>query len=246
VRAEAAFAAALLQPLLPLPQGVKGPADKRYAVYRNNVTVGLVRAMEANFPALRKLLGEVYFAGLAREFVQANPPQSPLMFYYGGAFAAFLEAQADLSDYPYLADVARLEQLWRVAYHEADAPTLQAHHLAALDDSQLASLRLTAHPALALLHSNFAVGSIFNANRDAAPAPSGSLRKAECVIVTRPSHSVELHIVDEACFTFMQALAGGATFADAADAAAAIDDTFDLSHCITTLLVAGAFQPLHV
>ena len=109
---EAAFAAGLLNPAAPVPLHVKGQAVRRFAVYRNNVTVGLVRALEANFPAIRSLLGEMYFAGLAREFVQAHPPRSPLRFHYGEGFAAFMAAQDDLAPYPYLADVARLENLW--------------------------------------------------------------------------------------------------------------------------------------
>ena len=32
--------------------GVNDP--RRYAVYRNNVTVSLIRALEANFPAIRR------------------------------------------------------------------------------------------------------------------------------------------------------------------------------------------------
>jgi hypothetical protein len=139
---EAAFAAGLLNPAAPVPPHVKGQAVRRYAVYRNNVTVGLVRALEANFPAIRRLLGEAYFAGLARAFAQAHPPRSPLLFHYGANFPAYLAAQDDLAAYPYLADVARLEQLWRRAYHAADAPTLAPEELAGLDEAAMADLRL--------------------------------------------------------------------------------------------------------
>ncbi len=87
VSMDGAFAAGLLNPARPLPVAVIDNTPRRYAVYRNNVTVGLVRAMEGNFPAVRRLLGHEYFAGLARDFVQAHPPQSPLLFLYGADFA---------------------------------------------------------------------------------------------------------------------------------------------------------------
>ena len=62
-----AFGAALLDPDLPLPAGVTGPngkkAQRRFAVYRNNVTVGLVDALAAIFPAIQRLVGEGFFRG---------------------------------------------------------------------------------------------------------------------------------------------------------------------------------------
>ena len=52
---QAAFAGALLDPRLPVPQGVVdpagNPAPKRFAVYRNNVTVSLIEAKNPAAPA---------------------------------------------------------------------------------------------------------------------------------------------------------------------------------------------------
>ena len=78
------FTEALLQPDAPVPQNVVDPkgriAPKRFAVYRNNVTVSLVEALKATFPAVVALVGEAFFAEMARQFVRKTPPQSPLMF----------------------------------------------------------------------------------------------------------------------------------------------------------------------
>lgn len=238
------FVAALLNPALAVPTGIKPGSEKRYGVYRNNVTVGLVRAMEINFPATRRLLGPVYFAGLAREFAQAHPPQSPLMYFYGDAFPKFLELQIDLKDYPYLGDVASLEQLWRQSYHEQDAPCLVAAELAVLDDEELANLCLKPHPAFALLSSPFAVHSIFTANRSEVELNPIPPNTPEFVVVTRPSFSVETRAVSKSTFTFFYALLEGQPIGAAADIAFEIDPALDLANCITTLLIAGAFQPL--
>ena len=56
------FAAALLDPDAPTPEGLAGPgsgrADKRFAVYRNNVNVSLVKALGDIFPTVQRLVGE--------------------------------------------------------------------------------------------------------------------------------------------------------------------------------------------
>jgi hypothetical protein len=192
----------------------------------------------------RKLLGETYFAGLAREFVQQNPPQSPLLFSYGDHFAEYLKQQVDLKDYPYLADVACLEQLWRQSYHEQDAASLSPEALAEFNSDEIAELRMTPHPALRLLASDYAVHSIFQMNRADDKKLEVSLDQAEHVIITRPNYTVMLQSVSRTTYVFFEALKDNHTFGEAADVAFAIDENFDLADCITKILLCGAFQPL--
>jgi hypothetical protein len=238
------FVSALLDPALPVPSGIAGQAEKRYAIYRNNVTVSLVRALESNFPAIRKLLGETYFAGLAREFAQHHPPTTPLLFMYGDAFATYLASQQDLENYPYLSDVAKLEQLWRLSYHEQDADPLAPETFTALDEDALMNLRLKPHPAMALLSSAFAVHSIFKANRGDETPNSIHIAQSEFVLLTRPYFEVVTQSIAEGTFVFFSKLAEGESFGNAADAAFAVDDALDLTHCISILLTSGAFQSL--
>ena len=61
----ATFAQALLNPTLTAPALVTGPngkaAGKRYAVYRNNVTVSLIDALAAIYPAVQRITGPDFF-----------------------------------------------------------------------------------------------------------------------------------------------------------------------------------------
>jgi hypothetical protein len=65
-----AFASALLDPTLPVPDGVtsaRGEGDaKRFAVYRNNVAVSLAKALGQRFPVVQRLVGDAFFNGMAR------------------------------------------------------------------------------------------------------------------------------------------------------------------------------------
>lgn len=242
VSADGGFSAALLDPEKPLPLAVKGDTPRRYAVYRNNVTVGLVRAMEANFPAIRRLLGEAYFSGLAREFVQAYPPQSPLLFQYGEAFSNFLAQQDDLAAFPFLADVARLEQLWRQAYHAADAPLLHGAAFQGLNGDETMALQFLLHPAAALLRSTYAVHRIFISNRDKGDATVADPASAEWVMVTRPFYDVQVHTITSSQHAFFTGLMNGSTLGDAAEQGFAAADDFDLADSIRLMLEAGLFQ----
>ena len=123
----AAFAPALLDPLRPAPEIVTGPNDKgpgkRYDVYRNNVTVSLIDALAAIYPAVQRITGTDFFRAMARFHVRQTPPISPLLFDYGRDFPAFIAQYEHAQMMPWLADVARIERAWLDAYRSLRGAT---------------------------------------------------------------------------------------------------------------------------
>jgi hypothetical protein len=91
-----AFAAALGEPSAPPPTMTYGrlgaPDTRRFAVYRNNVAVGLIGALEARYPVSRRIAGNDLFRAMARAFVRAKRPRSPVMIAYGEEFPEFAAA----------------------------------------------------------------------------------------------------------------------------------------------------------
>ena len=89
-----ALAAALGEPSAPPPTMTRGrlgaPDARRFAVYRNNVAVGLIGALEARYPVSRRLAGDELFRAMARAFVHRHKPRSPVMIAYGGKFPEFM------------------------------------------------------------------------------------------------------------------------------------------------------------
>jgi hypothetical protein len=90
------FAAALDDPSAATPPMTRGrmdaPDTRRFAVYRNNVAVGLIGALEARYPVSRRIAGDGLFRATARAFVRAHKPRSPVMIAYGGEFPEFVAA----------------------------------------------------------------------------------------------------------------------------------------------------------
>ncbi len=183
-----AFVRALLAPDAPMPEGLVDPqgrpAPRRFDVYRNNVVLGLIRVLEAGFPATRKLVGDAFFAAMAGEFARAHPPQTRIMMLYGDDFADFIAGLPPAASLGYLPDVARLEQALRRSYHAADSAPIDAASLAALDDAALLAARFHLAPALEILRSDWPVLSIWAAQMQSGPAPQ---MRAEDVVILRPA-----------------------------------------------------------
>lgn len=224
---QARFSAALHDPCAPTPAGLiawngSDPAP-RFAVYRNNGLASLVAALEETFPVVRALVGEGFFREMARVFVLAHPPVSPVLIDYGDALPDFIAGFAPAASLPYLPDVARLEALRVRAWHAADATSLSpADFETALQNADaLPYLRLRLHPALTVLRSAHAVASLWAAHQPGGDIAGVDPAIAESVLIVRPVFAVDVIPVSEADARFIETLLGGAPLGEA------VQDTFD-------------------
>jgi hypothetical protein len=232
------FAAALLDPDAAIPEGLVDPmgrpSAKRFSVYRNNVASSLIRVMEAGFPAIRKLVGDAFFAAMAVEFVRRHPPRSQIMMLYGADFAKFLQEFPPVAHLGYLPDMARLEQAIRESYHAADRPAIAPDRLASLTEAGLLGARLEFAPSLRLVRSLWPVDAIWRANLQDGPSPQPA---AEDVLVLRQGFDPLLHLLPRGGGAFMAVLVLGGTI-DAALNAGGAD--VDLASIIALLFGQGA------
>jgi hypothetical protein len=243
-----AFSGALVDPDKCPPEGIIGPdgkkAVKRFNVYRNNVTVGLINALSDTFPAVQHLVGETFFNAMARIYVQLEPPTSPLLFLYGKGFPAFLEQFEPAQKLAYLPDIARLERAWLDAYHAADCVTLSADDLGRVDPADLPAQVFRAHPAARIMRSRYAAVSIFSANRSGQQVSGLDPNVPEDGLITRRGNEVEIRQLPPGAAIFLGALIDGQPLGVAAGAAVREFEQFDLAAAIAAMLEAGVFTGL--
>lgn len=200
---QTAFRAALLDPFAPTPEGLSVTRGvdktKRFAVYRNNVTMSLLRALEANTPMTQSLMGEDMFKSIALGFVRACPPRSRRMALYGADLAAYLSTHEALQDYPYLADMAALEHARLIAYHSADAAPLTAQAWQNLPLETLLRFPLTVHPAVQVVRSNYALWDLWHhavaLRAGEATTSEFDLEQPQDVLITRPQWDIEMQLL---------------------------------------------------
>lgn len=245
----AVFALALLDADRATPPMVAGPngkaARKRYNVHRNNVTVSLINALVAAFPATQRITGADFFRAMARFHIRVAPPTSPLLFDYGRGFPDFIERYEYAQSMPWLADVARIERAWLDAYHAADAEPLAPRALASIPPERLAESVLMPHLATRILCSRFPAVTIFAANRGKGPVGRIETTAPEDALVTRPGLEVIVRRLPPGGAVFLTRLIAGEPFGTAAAAALADHPEFDLPASIAGTLEAGAFIAIH-
>ncbi|RFC67922.1 MULTISPECIES: DNA-binding domain-containing protein [Mesorhizobium] len=241
---QAQFAAALFGPET-MPLGLttaRGEADQsRFAVYRNNVSVALIKALEGRFPVTRRIVGDVFFRAMAHAFIAENKPKSPLIFEYGDALPSFIENFEPAAGLSYLADVARLEAGWTDAYHAAEGPVLAASDLGAM--RQPMQCRFIAHPSAMLVKCSHPAGTIWAANQLAEVSPIAA-SGAETILIVRPFADVHVHILPVQDALFAERLFTGFNLGDAGQEALSRNDHFDFGTALVGLVALGAFAAI--
>jgi len=240
------FAQAILNPDLPVPEGLQNPegapAGKRFSVYRNNVAVSLSEALEVTFPVIRKLVGDEFFKAMAGVFLRQHQPNSPVLMFYGAEMPAFLEGFEPVSHLGYLPDIARIELALCRSYHAADTPPLDPMALQAIAPDDLLETRLHLAPSVHLIRSKWPAGSIFHTNSSGDTPPTEM--HPEDILITRPEFDPQVTVLPSGTGAFIAALNDSAPLGEALKQATITSGDFDLTETLGLLLSAGAITKI--
>jgi hypothetical protein len=234
------FAEALLHTTHPPPRHIASePADgraRRFAVYRNNVVSGLMKALKSRFPVTERIVGEEFFAAMTRVYVLERPPHSPLLATYGDDLGDFIATFEPARELAYLADVTRLEAARTRAYHGADATPIDADRFATLDANTVGDVVVELLPSTEIICSPHPIVTIWAMNageRDLAPIENWN---GEDALVMRPHLDVEVRLLPPGGAAFLLALADGRPIGEAAAAGLADHPEFDLARSLAGLI----------
>ena len=216
------------------PEGLLGPdLARRFAVYRNNVSFSLSAALGDRFPVIARLVGAEFFAALARDFLAAHPPQSPVLHEWGAAFPDYLDAFAPLAAYPYMGDVARIEGARGLAFHATDVSPIAPAQLAGADPARL---RLALHPSVIVLPLATPAVSIWAVNQPGATVRPIQPCPEIALILRDRAFDVPVRAIAPAEAALIAALGRGETLLQAAAHAPGLDPTA----LLVALMQAGA------
>jgi hypothetical protein len=239
MRLQRTFAEAILSGDAPIPATIReasGPAHaSRFSVYRNNVIAGLIKAVSARYPVVRKLLWDDAFNRVAHQYMVSEPPRSPVLLDYGATFPEFLRSMGQGAAANYLADVAEIESARTRAYHAADAVPLSRDAFSTIPPDEWPTLGVTLHPSVTILKSGFPAVSIWQANLYANDNTLDVWR-SECALIARPHLQVVVHMIPAGVHGFIAALASGQTLGGAILCASSKFPELDLGECFKILI----------
>jgi hypothetical protein len=147
------------------------PIATRLGIYGDGYCARLVEALQANFPVLTELLGEVDFQKLGAAYVRSHDSPFYSIRYYGNALAEFLATDSEYEGAPVLAELARWEWVMTEVFDAADANCVGVSDLARVAPDEWADLRFELHPSVRRLTLAWNAPQIWKAVSDGADVP---------------------------------------------------------------------------
>lgn len=198
------------------PQEGMDPADG-LKIYRNNLRVTLLEALQGNFPLTQKWIGKDAFSKLAYHYIYAHPSGSFNLDRYGEELAEFVENDPIAKEYPALSDFVRLERLWNEALDWQEDSVLTADQLNRLIQNGAIDTKVRMRKSVVLLRCKFSVFEVFQglrreekgAEMDEISSPP---EEEQWIVVKKDQSRREVQVVEEPLIPFVSALEASCSF----------------------------------
>lgn len=214
------------------------------AVYRNTSLLGAITALADNFPTVGMIVGGEAMEALARAFVEACPPDSPILARYGNEFPRWLETHAFADELPYLPAVAQIDWLRVEAHLAADAPEFGLEDLVRMTAEDWSRCRVTLHPATRIAWFTLPAPSIWVAHLDPALDEIAPEWEAEGILVTRRGGAASGWVIRACEHRILHGLRLGETVGQAALAASRLYPASNISRAFRRIVASGAITSL--
>jgi len=228
------------------------PAKQLLRIYHNNIFITMTEALQTHFAVCHKLVGDEYFAMLARQYAKQHTPAFASLHRFGEHFSDFLRQHPIALQLPYLADVAVLEWAVQECYHSRDNQPFDFAGLARIDSQKYPGLIFLLNPSARLLVSDYPVLTIWQFHQDGYGGNDtiDIDNSSEHILVQRHGLQIEFIRVNPPAFAFLRAMAQGLPFAHVCEAAVNIDDAFQadafFQQCVLNNTVTAFKEPAEV
>ena len=212
-----------------------------FEIYLGNVHGNWIKALASSYPIVRKIVGESFFDGLARDYARANPSGSGDLNLFGERFPGFVAGHAEVRDLPYLADVARMEWTAHQLHFAGDSAPFDPACLTGVAPDQYSRLALRLAANGRLMVSRWPLGRIWEVHQDRYSGDQSVDFEStfERILIYRPHWRVEVESVAPGDYRLLAEAGRGAALGDALVATAEAVPSFDAAAAFTRWVGKG-------
>ncbi len=209
-------------------------AELRLDVYRNAYFMRLQDALTHDFPALRRVLGDVACGHEMVGYLAQYPSTSPSLRNIGVSLAQYFLH----TDRPHLAELCRLEWAVLHAFDAADAVVPTSETLQAIPPEDWQNLRFSLHPSVSLVQVTSNALAVWVAYRKAwASIPPLEAAEARAIIVWRHAGVPAAYPLSSNQGAFLAGLAQGLVFSSVCERLQSMMDTGPIPQIVSRCLV---------
>jgi len=198
-------------------------ASDRLEIYRTNVRSLHVSVLMSVYPVCEKILGSDYFKQIAVKYFKQNPSRSVDLNEYGELFADFLQQlsqqRPELTDYPYLADLAQLEWQIQKVYFAADNVKLDVLEFQKTYANNPGEIKFSLQEGMSILESEFPIAELWEVHQaDSETFVSDMVNQHEYLCVFRNEYQVSIKKINVDMFRLISLMKNEKKLSEIADA----------------------------
>ena len=189
-------------------------AFERLDIYRDMYLLRMEEALSADYPALKRYLGDEPFLQLVERYVEVYPSRSYTLNRLGDHFPEFIATAHDLPRRDFCRDLARLEYALTCVFDSGEALSLTEEAVKAVPPDAWETARLKPIEAFQLLEFDYPVSKYLGWVDKENPKPK-LVEKKTWVVAYRQDYSVRRIDLSNPAYELLSALAGGKTVGEA-------------------------------
>ena len=211
-----------------------GPIERnvrRLAIYRGNVFGNAHNALRNAYPITEKIVGEQFFAELAKQYARRHPSSSGDLNVYGAKLPGFIRRFSHTRELPYLPDVAAME--WKVhrAYYAADPTHPALDVLVSVPPERWSDCGIELAPCCNLMQSDWPLARLWEIHQPHFDGEFSVDMQAgpHFILVYRADFRAGVMAISPGAYRFLEASQRGASIGAALAEAQDEELTFDLT-----------------
>ncbi|MCB1526862.1 MAG: putative DNA-binding domain-containing protein [Hyphomicrobiaceae bacterium] len=215
--------------------------DAMLDIYCNAYRSRLAEVLEADLANLSAYLGKALFEHAAAGYIEAHPSDRQNVRWFSRNMPDFLAATAPFSNWPQMAEVARIELALADAFDSANAETFSLAMLTSISPDDWATLMVVPHPSVRRIDALTNALDIWIAiDAGTEPPQAKRLNSPQHLIVWREATTPRIRVmsIDEA--TAFDAAQPASTFADVVAAMTSFEDQREAAKAAVGFLAGWA------
>ncbi len=229
------------------------------AIYRNNLSATAQQALTITFPTVKAMIGDELFNYACHQLLVLSPPTKGDWGLWGEDFAKLLADLSQLVDYPFVADIAKLDWLRHHCMRDKDS-ILEQESVQLLATTELDDLYLELSSHHFVLESKFPLIEFWQAHQNNDADKNDKLMSeqhltmalekmlntdfVQQVLIYRPNYNAHVKEISKTEQQWLKELKQGTSIGKALDKLA--DPTFDFAHWLGEAIAQNLIRRFYI
>lgn len=200
------------------PESILNPQGKeRVHVYTNGYLARIHESLKEVYEAVYMVLNHDRFFELSEAYIEEFPSKNYNLNYVGISFPQLIERSGFRTEFPFLADLSKLEWLIWKAFHAEEKPKLDPRIISEFSPGDWNHLQFEFQPAVSLISSRWSILDLWINRNNPQKSKLNPRERTQYILIGRRVDQVRTELLNSTQFHLLEELLSGKTLGEACE-----------------------------